>query len=392
MMSFSGKKKVLLLVETSRSFGRQIIQGVSQFVMEHHNWNIIFQDRSVLEQFPEWLQSWDGNGIISRTDNPAMFQQLKRLKIPVVEVLGDGHKHPPWVKCDEISICRQVADHFWERGFRNFAFFSMGHNWWSLERFNAFQKGLATYGVQCEAAPMMNHKNDITLSVLWWKGCEEDVFQWVQSLQKPVGIFCPWDMQAFFLLNLCEDRGIAVPEDVAVVGYGNNADLCRASVTPLSSVAPNAREIGYQAAVLLDKMFHDKPLPELPILVPATHIETRLSSDIIAVRNSDVASAIRFIRNEICRGSLSVSDIAQHLNVSKSTLDRIFRKWLGHSPEEEIHRVRINRAEELLRETQFTIKKIAALLGYSSPANFIRAFRKQTQTTPENYRSQCRQN
>jgi LacI family transcriptional regulator len=392
MRIFSVKKKVLLLVETSRSFGRQIIQGVSQFVVEHRNWNIIFQDRSVLEQFPEWLQYWDGDGIISRADNPVTFKQFKRLNIPVVEVLGDGHKNPPWVKCDENSICQQVADHFYKRGFRSFAFFSMGHNWWSLERFNAFQKGLATYGTQCEAAPMMKLKNDITLSVLWWKGCEDEVFQWVQSLQKPVGIFCPWDMQAFFLLNLCEARGIAVPEDVAVVGYGNNADLCRASTPPLSSVAPNAREIGYQAAGLLDKMFQNKPLPTLPILVPATHIETRSSSDIVAIREPNVVSAIRFIRNEIYHGSLSVSDIAGHLNISKSTLNRMFRKWLRHSPEEEIHRVRINYAEELLRETQFTITHIAAQLGYSSSANFIRAFRKQTQKTPEEYRSQCRQN
>lgn len=381
------KKKVLLLIETSRSFGRQVIQGISQFVMETRHWNIIFQDRSVHESFPEWLKHWDGDGVISRTGDPLIYRQLRRMNVPVVEILGDGQKHPPLVQCDETSICQMVADHFWQRGFRHFAFFSMGHNWWSTERYEAFQKGLATYGTSCELAPMALVENDITLSVLWWKGCEEKIVQWLQKLPKPVGVFCPWDMQAFFLMNICEEYGIAIPEDVAVVGYGNNADLCRVSTPPLSSVSPNAREIGYQAALLLERMFQNDSLPKLPIYVPATHIETRQSSDIVAVTEPNIAAAVHFIRRHIDRGLLGVTEVARHLGLSKSTLVRRFQKYLGHSPEEEITRARIALAEELLRETRFTVAEIAAQIGYSSSANFVRAFRKHHNTTPERYRS-----
>lgn len=390
-METPAKKKVLLLIETSRSFGRQVIQGVSQFVTEQRNWNLIFQDRSVHERFPEWLRHWDGDGVISRTSDAETFRQLRRLKVPVVEVLGDGKKHPPLIQCDEISICQMVADHFWERGFRHFAFFSMGHNWWSLERQKAFQKGLEHYGVACETCPQAAIKNDITLSIPWWKGCEDEVYRWLETLPKPVGVFCPWDMQAIFLMNICESRGVAIPEDVAVVGYGNNADLCRASTPPLSSVAPNAREIGYGAAVLLDKLFRNEKLPPLPIYVPATHIEIRQSSDTIAVKDPDVAAAVHFIRTHIDRGSLSVSDVARHLSLSKSTLARRFQKWLGRSPDKEITRARIALAEELLRETRFSVAQIASELGYSSPTNFIRAFRAQTRKTPEQYRTGSRQ-
>ncbi len=390
-MSFAHRKiKILLLIETSRSFGRQVIQGVSRFVTEQRNWNLIFQDRSVHERFPEWLKHWDGDGVISRTSEPETYRQLRKLKVPVVEVLGDGKRHPPLVQCDESSSCRMVADHFWERGFRSFGFFSMGHNWWSLERQHAFQQALSEYGAECSISPQAAIENDITLSIPWWKGCEQDVFEWIRSLRKPAGVFCPWDMQAFFLMNVCESRGIAIPEDVAVVGYGNNADLCRASTPPLSSVAPNAREVGYQAAVLLDLMFKKEPLPKLPIYVPATHIETRFSSDIVAVRNADVAAAVHFIRGNIDRGPMSVSDVARHLNLSKSTLVRRFREWLGRSPDEEIVRARIDLARELLRETRFTVSEISEKLGYSSTANFVRAFHRQTGLTPEEYRRRNR--
>ena len=388
MLTVQKKKKVLLLIETSRSFGRQVIQGVSHFVTERRGWSLIFQDRSALERLPEWLKHWDGDGVISRTSEPETHRQLQKLRIPVVEVLGDGRRHPPLVKCDETSSCRLVADHFWERGFRNFAFFSMGHNWWSLERQKAFQKALAVYGAECSVSPQAAPRNDITLSIPWWKGCEDEVFNWVRSLPKPVAIFCPWDMQAFFLMNICESQGAAIPEDVAVVGYGNNADLCRASTPPLSSVAPNAPDIGYQAAMLLDLMFEGQTLPDLPISVPATHIEVRQSSDIIAVSDPVVAAAVRFIRESIEREHVGVSDVARHLNLSKSTLVRRFHNHLGRSPEEEIMRVRLTLAKELLRETRFSMSQIAATLGYASAANFVRAFHRETASTPEEYRRQ----
>lgn len=379
-------KKVLLLIETSRSFGRQLIQGISQFVFEHRTWNIIFQDRSMHERFPEWLRNWDGDGVISRSNDPVVYRTFKRRRIPMVDLLGDGKKRVQLVQCDEPHSGRMVADHFWERGFRSFGFFSMGSNWWSLDRLRAFQEGLTEYDAKCEISPTCEVENDVALSVLWWKGCEDEIHRWVDALPKPVGIFCPWDMQAFFLMNVCESRGIQIPEDVAVVGYGNNADFCRVSTPPLSSVAPNAREIGYRAAFLLDKMITGEPLPEFPIFVPATHIETRQSSDTIAVQDPVVSSAVAFIRKNIDRDAFGVPDISRHLNVSTSTLMRKFRKWLGHSPQEEILRARIAFAQEMLRETDFSVEMIAAKLGYSNGTNFVRAFRRITLTTPEEYR------
>ena len=386
MLSFPKKKKVLLLIETSRSLGRQSIQGILRFVAERRNWNLLFHDRGVLEHLPVWLKHWDGDGIISRTDTPEKYRQLRKLQIPVIEILGDGKRHPPHVKCDEIQSCRLVADHFWQRSFRSFGFFSIGHNWWVIERQKAFQQALAAYGAKCAVSPQTAIKNDISSSFLWWKGCDNEVSDWVRSLPKPVGIFCPWDMQAFFLMNICESQQIAIPEDVAVVGYGNNADICRASTPPLSSVAPNAQEYGYQAAVLLDRVFQGKTLPDLPISIPATHLQVRQSSDIVAVPDPDVAAAIHFIRKNIDRKPISVTDVARHLNLSKSTLARRFRDHLGRPPEVEILHAKIELAKELLRETRFSMGKIAVTLGYSSTANFVRAFHRHTELTPQAYR------
>jgi LacI family transcriptional regulator len=386
----SRKKRVLLLVETSRSFGRMVIQGVSRYVLEHRDWSFFFQDRGLAEKHPHWLEGWDGDGIIARSGTAVLYDKLLKKGLPLVELQGDGKYFHPHVEIDEPVSCRMAAAHFWERGFRDFAFFSMGHNWWSAGRYECFRQALAALGATCNCCPQVRPKADIALSVVWWKGCEAEVLAWLRTLPRPVAVFCPWDMQALFLIDICQTHGIMVPEDVAVLGYGNNADLCRWSLPPLSSVAPNAVEIGYQASALLDRMMNHQPLPELPIRVPASHIVTRQSTDIVAVREPTVARAIGFIRENAARNP-TILDVAHSVGVSKSTLNRLFRRWLGRSPQEEVAHARMEWAKELLRETDFTIRSIAARLDYASTANFVRAFRELNGVTPQGYRRMCRE-
>jgi LacI family transcriptional regulator len=384
------KKRVLLLVETSRSFGRLVIQGVSRYVMEHREWSYFFQDRGLAEEHPHWLDGWDGDGIIARSGTRSLYDKLKKKRVPLVELQGDGRHFHPHVEIDEPTSCRMAAAHFWDRGFRNFAFFSMGHNWWSVGRYECFRAALATLGATCACCPQVKPRADIALAVVWWKGCEAEVLDWLRTLPRPVAVFCPWDMQALFLIDICQSAGILVPEDVAVLGYGNNADLCRWSLPPLSSVAPNAVEIGYQAAGLLDRMMNRLALPELPIRVPAAHIVTRQSTDMLAVKEPSVARAIGFIRENVARHP-GVLDVARSVGVSKSTLNRLFRRWLGRSPQEEIVHARMEWAKELLRETDFSIGVLARRLDYASTANFVRAFRELNGGTPQEYRRVCRE-
>lgn len=343
------------------------------------------------ERFPGFLNNWDGDGIIARAGNEKSYRRLERLGIPVVEIYGDGKNLVPHVQCDEPESCRLVVEHFQERGFTNFAFFSLGQTWWSRQRQEAFKAALDDCGVACALAPMAKKRNDPSLSVLWWEGCEDEIHRWVESLPKPVGIFCPWDMHAFFLLNICNQREIAVPENVAIVGYGNNADFCRVSMPPLSSLAPNGRSIGYKAAELLHGAFRGNPLPASTILIPATHVEVRQSSDTIAVNDPSVAKAVHFIRRNLASGSLGVADVARHVGISRNTLALRFRTVLGHSPDTEIQRAKFDLARRLLRETNFSISLIASQVGYSNAANFSRAFRLANDFSPEEYRQKNRQ-
>jgi AraC-like DNA-binding protein len=68
-------------------------------------------------------------------------------------------------------------------------------------------------------------------------------------------------------------------------------------------------------------------------------------------------------------------------------LERRFQDVLGHTPFEEIRRQRMEKAKELLVETQLSMLQVAVRCGYESASSFITAFRGRVGCTPETYRT-----
>ena len=61
------RRRVALIVETSSAYGRRILKGVRRYVHTHQSWSIFLEQRSLTSRPPQWLEDWDGDGIISRT-------------------------------------------------------------------------------------------------------------------------------------------------------------------------------------------------------------------------------------------------------------------------------------------------------------------------------------
>jgi len=117
------------------------------------------------------------------------------------------------------------------------------------------------------------------------------IVRWVRGLPKPIGIWGVTDLNAFNVLEACRLAGVAVPGEVAVLGTDNDLLLCKALVPQLSSIDINAREIGYQAAMLLDKRMNGQDVPT-PIITEPSHVVVRQSTDIIAISDPHVARAL----------------------------------------------------------------------------------------------------
>ena len=84
--------------------------------------------------------------------------------------------------------------------------------------------------------------------------------------------------------------------------------------------------------------------------------------------------------------NISVSDVAGYVFLSQGYFSRAFRDEMGQSPMAFLIETRINKACELLENSDIKISSIAQQTGFASPQRFNVAFRKQMQMTPMEYR------
>lgn len=379
------KKKILILVETSRVYGRRIIEGITHYALENGQWVLLVEDRGLTELEQIHLERFHCDGIISRTLSEEMARAISKFSVPVVELLGDGVMSFPDLLADPERFARTAIDHLREKGLRHFAFFSTGRCWWSHEFYTLYRSLLEKQGFQCHLAPSETIENSVSLPVLIDQTLEKKILKWVRLLPKPIGVFCPADSHGIYLLNLCREEGIPVPYEISVLGVENNVALCNSCMPALSSITANGRMLGYLAAKLLNKRMNAQPLPRLPIKIPPLYVATRLSTSFIAVENDDLRNALQYITDHIS-SRLSVEDIAKHVGISRRSLARRFHNYLGHAPEKEIFRIRMNRAQELLVETGLPISIIGKSVGYQSAEYFIRVFHQTFGITPKQFR------
>jgi LacI family transcriptional regulator len=218
----------------------------------------------------------------------------------------------------------------------------------------------------------------------WEKG-QARLMAWLTELPKPVGIFAANDQLGVRLLDACQRAGIAVPEEVAVVGAENEETLCAFANPPLTSVRFDGATVGFAAAELLARLMRCGARPKGETLFPPKGIVVRESSDEFVITDRLVAHAARVIR-ENARTGLNVDDLCRKLNASRSTLDRRMKAAIGRTPKEEILRVRFHEVERLLRETDLTIEAIAEQTGFAYSHYLQAAFKSAYGRTPGEFR------
>jgi len=204
---------------------------------------------------------------------------------------------------------------------------------------------------------------------------------------EPVGVLACYDIKAQQLLDACRDASIAVPEDVAVLGVDNDPVLCSLTTPPLSSVIPNAQRSGFEAAALLDRMMAGKKEPPTPHLIEPLGIETRQSTDVLAIPDRDVAAALRFIREHACDG-IGVAEVLKAVPLSRRVLEQRFQKLLGRTPHDEITRVQIENVKRLLEDSDLPLEAIAGRCGYKHVEYMTVAFKREVGVPPSVWRTE----
>jgi LacI family transcriptional regulator len=177
----------------------------------------------------------------------------------------------PGVYTDDDAVMRLAVEHLVDRGFHDLAFCPVATDW-SAARCEAFLRHAARAGCgrhvfeaagasaarrQAPAAFAAGSSSRRSAAAARAAAIEEDrdlLGAWLESLPKPVGIVAAYDVRGVQVLEVCRERGLAVPEDVAVVGIDDDDVLCEIATPALTSVAHNLARIGFEACRLLDEM------------------------------------------------------------------------------------------------------------------------------------------
>ena len=386
------RPRVVLLIESSRAYGRRLLLGVSKFVRDHGPWTVVLEEYTLCDRMPEWLDHWEGEGILMRLENPLIVEAVRRLAVPTV-FLRNAPKDlaVPSVLTDNGAVARDAFAHLKDLGLRHFAFCGYEGADYSDERRAAFVDAVARIGLTCHVFKGSGGSPSRDTAGFERDGLKDHELlgEWLGTLPKPIGLMACNDIRGQQVLDVCRTLGTGVPDEVAVVGVDNDEVLCDFSDPPMSSVVPDAERVGFEAAVLLDKMMAGHQPPIHPLYIPSKGVVARHSTDVLAIDDPPIAAAVRFIR-EHASDDINVGDIVRAVALSRSTFETRFAKALGRSPKQEILRVRLKRAMQLLSETDSSLEFVAEKLGFDEAGYFSRIFKKKIGLTPMQFRAQSR--
>ncbi len=370
--------KVVLLIESSRSSGRSLLRGIADYARHHGPWAFYWEPGGLEKAWPQ-LKTLSADGIILR--DVEKIDDVLAYGLPAV-VVGHSRQEIPGlanVITDSEAIGRMAAEHLLSCGFRHFAYCGFQDLPWSVLRGESFSRCLSQAGYQTHFCPATAPHN-----LSGWRG-ERDLAEWLKSLPKPLGIMACNDDRGEQVSEACKLAGLRVPDEVGIIGADNDELVCDLSDPPMSSVAINFERAGYESAEVLDRLMRGRRVSRKKIIVPATHVVPRRSTDFVAVNDEQVANALRFIRDH-ARKVISVPEVARAAGLSRRVLEKRFKQLLRRSVLREIRRVRVAQICRLLVETNQSISQIGSDLGYAGTEHLARYFRQELHMTPLAYR------
>jgi LacI family transcriptional regulator len=380
--TMASSQRIALLLPQDIGYGRAVLRGVQEYAVAKPHW--IFRDAPPTLDALKPLREWKPHGIIALLFDHDLANALIRMRKPVVNTTSTlDLPKMPLVENDHQAIGRMAAEYFLQRGFRNFGFFGSNSAGSSKVREASFRSSVDAAGY-CVSSCYAEYLPRAAIGTSWAK-VDRRIDAWLKSRSTPIAILTQNDVPARDLAYRCRDLGLNIPHDVSLMGVDNDELECHLCYPPLTSIAVPGRRIGIEAAQVLDRMMRGQQPKQLHQFLPPLRIVARQSTDTLAVEDELVASALRLIHDR-ATGQLTVSDIERHTGTSRRQIERRFRQQLNTSPLEEIRRVRIERAKQLLVETDLGMPQIASTAGFNDARRLSVVFKEQTGQSPSAFR------
>ena len=374
-----GPLRVALRVYDWSEWCRHVIRGVQRFAHERPDWQLLVAvgppgTTRILRKGMQW------DGIITH-----VLKDVKGYK----RVMRGGHtkivsfsasiprplRDLPSVRVDDMEVARSIGRHFLAGGFRRFAY---GGALTSTQE--DLRLAAMTAFAESENCPLEVYRPRAG------RPTHRSLVRWAAKLSKPIGIVT-WNMdEARHVVEACLEAGVAIPEQAAVVAWDDDVMAAEGLSPTISAVDLPAERLGYESARMLDGLLSGDSPPAQPLLVePSGILRVRQSSDVSTLQDRDVYLALQYIREHAAEG-MKVDALVKVLRVSRRKLEQHFLRVTGRTLHDAIIAVRLDRAKQLLIETDWGMDRIAERCGMSTKKTLRRLFAEREGMTPTDYR------
>lgn len=369
-------KRIAIHLDFAGGYGRGVLRGVMRFANLRPDWEFLMPPLYSLKSSARH-ELTGADGVVAMIHSSRSLSPYTRARVPVVNTARTlstdelRKLRAPSIIPDDAEVARLAYAYFSEKGFRDFAFCGHPTAAWSRVRCSALEECCRRDGRTFTSVAAVDRVPD----------------RWARALPRPCAVLAANDRYAWSLIDACRENNISVPEEVAVLGVDNDTLLDEMIRPTLSSIDCSAERIGLLAAEILEQLILGHSVPNPVTEVRPDGVITRRSTDVLSIDDEAVAESVRYIRQNAL-GPLGVEDVLNHVAMSRRNLERRFRRAMGRSLLDEIRRVRLDRACQLLRDTDLDMARVAEKSGFASQVRFSTVFRESLSLTPTDYRRQ----
>ena len=390
MLPLAMKKLPHVLIDLPASIvsNRRMLLGILRYAQLHGPWlmQIVGYDAHLSSR--NTLSGRQYDGAIVDLESGSSMCILGEHDLPVAQIVSHagglrsvrpGRSRRVVVSADNPGIGQAAAEYLSSRGFQNFAFLGIDRPW-SRDRGRGFQERLRRAGHIAGLHELpANRRSSRQLQKLR---------KWIEALPKPVALFVANDPLARQVNNILLQAGLAMPEDVAILGVDDDPVFCESTTPPTSSVQLDTEACGFEVARALDQMMAGKQNVS-PITYGFAGVKERMSTSVSDCRDPLVTAASRILADRITHGndpSVSARSLARAANASRRLLEIRFKAETGRTVHEEITRLRFARAQVLLQDMNRAIAEVARDSGFATASHFSVMFKRTFGITPSRYR------
>jgi LacI family transcriptional regulator len=365
----------MLLMDTSRAYPRMLAKGILKYSKINGSWCFYRKyQSSVIPQVDFRHEQADGIISLEQLDKPF----LEKMKLPVL-FTGDHNlnlKKQVRIIGNEKKIEHLGADYLKGCCYRNFAFYGYGDR--GTFRGHNFFNDLSVQGFFVDT--FVKEETGGSMEIALAKK-----LKWIRSLPKPIGIMACNDENALEVAEICGMAGLSIPIEVGILGIDNDEYVCELTDPTISSVAINAENVGYKAAMCLNNLIEKGEPDIVDVVIEPLFVKTRFTTDCILAKDPEIAKVMQFITTNSKR-NIGVEDVIKSTPLPRRTLHRKFKKTFSRTILAEIRRCRIEEIKRELLNSDKQIRRIAMELNYTSVDHISRYFKKETGISLREYR------